>query len=70
MELKKPRPSRLVGVVQTQNKMVLTHVWCIKIQKGYLGSEESQPHTGPYSPGFQSQEDKSPQLLAAKTSKD
>ena len=27
--------------------------------EGYLGSEESQPHTRPPSPGFQCQEDKS-----------
>ena len=33
-------------------------------------SEESQPHTRTSSPGFQCQEDKSPQLLAAKTSRD
>ena len=31
-----------------------------KNQEGYLGSEGSQPHTIPPSPGFQCQEDKSP----------
>ena len=36
--------------------------------EGYHRSEGSQPHTGPPSPGFQCQEDKSPQLLAVKTS--
>ena len=42
----------------------------IKILEGYLRSEESQTHTRPPSPGFQGQEDKSPQLLAVKTSGD
>ena len=46
----------------------LTHVWWIKIQEGYHGNEEPQSHTRPPSPGIQCQEDKSPQLLAAKTS--
>ena len=36
-----------------------TPAW-IKIWEGYLGSEESQPHTRPPSPGFQCQEDKPP----------
>ena len=40
-----------------------------KVWEGYLGSKESQPHTRPTSPGFQGQEDKSPQLLAAKPSR-
>ena len=31
----------------------------MKIQEGYLGSEESQPHTRPPCPGFQLQEEKS-----------
>ena len=43
-----------------------TPVW-IKIQEGYLGSEKSQIHIRPPSPGFWCQEEKSPQLLAAKT---
>ena len=47
-----------------------SHVWWIKIQEGYLKSEESQPHTRPPSPGFQCQEDKSPEILAAKKSRD
>ena len=42
----------------------------IKIQEGYLGSEESQVHMRSPSLGFQCQEDKSPQLLAAETSRD
>ena len=42
-----------------------TPMW-IKIQEGYLGSEESQTHARPPSPAVQFQEDKSPQLLAAK----
>ena len=48
------------------NDWFLTRMWWIKIWKGYLRSEESQPHTRPPSPGFQCQEDKSAQLLAAK----
>ena len=40
----------------------------IKIWEGYLGNEESQPHTRLPNPGLQCQEDKAPQLLAAKTS--
>ena len=46
------------------------HVWWIKISEEYLGSEESQSHTRPLSLGFQCQEDKSPQFLAAKNSRD
>ena len=42
----------------------------IKIWEASLGSEESQPHIRPFSPVFQCQEDKSPQLLAAKPSGD
>ena len=34
----------------------------------YLGSEGSQPHTRPTSPGFQCQEEKSPYNWAIKTS--
>ena len=34
------------------------HVWWIKIQKGYLGSEKTQPHTRTPSLGFQCPEDK------------
>ena len=62
MELKKPHPSRLVerGIDMEQDGPTPTR---IKIQEGYLGNEESQPHTRPPSPGFQYQEDKSPQLL-------
>ena len=47
----------------------LTYVWWTKIRGGYLRSKESQSHTRPPSPEYQcSQEDQSPQLLAAKTS--
>ena len=67
-ELKKAHPSRLErqrqGTVWSH-----THVWRIKIQEGYLRSEKSQPHTRPHSPRFQWLEDKSPQLLAAKTNR-
>ena len=48
----------------------LTHTYWIKIQEGYLRSKQSQTHTRPPSPGFQCQEGKSPQLLAAKSSRD
>ena len=40
-----------------------------KNQDGYLGSEGSQPQSRLPSPGFQYQEDKSPHLLAMKTSR-
>ena len=46
-----------------------TPTW-LKIWEGYLRNEESQTHTRPPSPGFQYQEDKYPQLLAAKSSGD
>ena len=42
------------------------HVWWIKIQEGYRGSEESQPHTRPPSPGSQCQEEKSPNFWLQK----
>ena len=43
------------------------YVWWIKIQEGYLRSEENPgPHQDP-NPGFQDREDKSSQLLATKT---
>ena len=48
----------------------LIYVWWINIREGYLGNEESQPHTKPPSPEFQCQEDKSLQFLATKTSRD
>ena len=41
-----------------------------KLQERHVVSEESQPHNRTPSPGFQGQEGKSPQLLAAKTSGD
>ena len=63
-ELKKPHPSRLVGGVKTW--MSWSHSHWIKIWEGYLRSEESQPHTKPPNPGFQSQEDKSPQFWLQK----
>ena len=42
-----------------------TPTW-IEIWEGYLRSKESQTYTRPPGPGFQCQEDNSPQLLAAK----
>ena len=42
----------------------------IKIWEGYLGNEESQPHTRLPNPGFQCQEEKFPQFLVAKTTRD
>ena len=47
---------------------LLTHMWWMKIQDGYLRSEKCQSYTRPPSPGFQCQEDKLPQLPAAKAS--
>ena len=41
-------------------------MWWIKIWEGYLGSEESQTNTRPQSPGFQCQEDKSPNFWLQK----
>ena len=58
MELNNPHPPRPVGGVEMRNRLVPhPHVldknsWWIKIQKGYLGSEEYQPHTRAPSPGF------------------
>ena len=42
----------------------------VKNQEGYLRSKGSQPCTRPPSPEFQHQEDRSPKLLAVKTSGD
>ena len=39
-----------------------------KNQQGHLSSKRSQPQARLHSPGFPHQEDKSPQLLAVKTS--
>ena len=44
------------------------HLCWIKIWEGYLGSEQSQPHARPHSPGFKHLEHKSPLLLTVKTS--
>ena len=52
------------------NELGLHYAWWIKIQEGYFVSKESLQHNRPPSPGFQCQEDKSPQLQAAKASKD
>ena len=46
-----------------------TPTW-IKIREGISGTRNPRPTPGTASPGFQCQEDKSPQLLAAKTSRD
>ena len=66
MELKKPHPSRLVGGVQTQTGLVSYPHVVDKNSEGHVRSEEFQPRTRPPSPRFQGQEDKSPELLAAK----
>ena len=69
-KLKKPHPSKLVGGAQMWNRLV-PHPRVVDTNSGgHLRSEESQTHTKPLSPAFQCQEDKSPQLLAAKTSRD
>ena len=73
MELKKPLESILVGGTEIQRHGTgwsHTHMWWIKIQEAYLRSEGSQLHIRTPSPGFQYQEDKSPQLLAAKISRE
>ena len=46
-----------------------TSMW-IKIWEEYLKREESQPYNRPPSPRFLCQEDKSPQFLVVKTSRD
>ena len=67
-ELKKPHPSRLVGGVQTENGLV-SHPRVVDKSLGGISQDQGVlPHTRTPSPGFQGQEDKSPQLLAAKTS--
>ena len=48
-ELKKPHPSRLVGGGMDMEQFGPTPI-CIKIQEGYLTSEESQTHTRPPPP--------------------
>ena len=72
MELKEPHPStgRRGADTEWLDGLSLTHVWWIKIQEGYLRREGSQPHTRAPSPGFQCQEEKSPQILVVKTSRD
>ena len=71
-ELKKTYSFRHVGGAETQRcemEQVVPHPRVVdKNQEGYLRSERSQPHIRPRSPGFQCQEDKSPQLLALKIS--
>ena len=69
-ELPKPHPSKLVGGTQTQNKLLSYPCVVDKNSEGYLRSKQAQPHTRSRSPGFQCQEDKSPQLLATKISRD
>ena len=69
-ELKKPHPSRLVGGVKVWNSLV-PHPCVVDKNSGGISQEQEvpAPHQAP-SPGYQCQEDKSPQLLAAKTTED
>ena len=75
VELKKPYPSRLVGGAQMWNGLV-PHSRVVDKNLGGISWErvvpakESLTHTRSPIPGFQCQEDKSPQLLDAKTSGD
>ena len=66
MELKKPHPSRLVGGVETWNGL-FSHPHVVDEISGRMPPERGvlAPHQDP-SPGFQCQEDKFPQPLAAK----
>ena len=68
--MKEEITSRLVGGEEMQNGLVPHPHEPNKNQEGYLRSKWSQPHTRPFSPEFQCQEDESPQLLAVKTSGD
>ena len=45
-ELKKPHPFRLVGGVETQNKLVQIYLFSIKIQD-ISGMQSPTPTTGP-----------------------
>ena len=66
-ELKKPHPTRLVGGAHMQSRLVF-HPHVVDKNSGGISWEQGvpAPHQG-HSPSFQFQEDKSPQLLAAKT---
>ena len=64
--LKKPHPSRLVGVSDMWNGLV-PHPCVVDKNLRGISQEESHPHVRPPSPGLRYQEDKSPQLLATKT---
>ena len=68
MELKEPHPSRLVGGMQTQNRLVPHPRVVDKNFRGDISGVRSPSPHRPTSLGFQCQEDKSPQLPAAKTS--
>ena len=70
MELEKPHPPRLVGGAQMAYGLV-PHPRVVGKHSGGISRERGvrAPHQAP-SPGFQCQEDKSPQLLAAQTSGD
>ena len=72
MELENPHLSILVGGVETQTGLVPHPHVVEKFRRDISGARS--PHTTPAlpppSPGFQGQEDKSPQLQAAKTSGD
>ena len=66
MELKKPHPIRLVGGVEIWNGLVL---YPREVGKNLGGISQERGVPAPHqatSPGFQCQEDKSPQLLATK----
>ena len=69
MELKKPHPSRLVGGPHMQNRLV-PHPSVVDKNSGGISWEQGVPAPTPDTPGPGFQEDKYPQLLAAKTSRD
>ena len=69
-ELKKPHQLSTVGDTEAcrhRTGRSHTHLWWVKTQEGYLGSEGSQLHIRPPSPGYQCQEEKPPKLVATKT---
>ena len=70
-KLKRPYSSRQQGGWRggdmEMRNWFQTHMWWIKM-KGYLWIEGYYSHTRPPSTGFQYQENKSPKLMAVKTS--
>ena len=71
MELKKPHPSRLLrGGAQTRNGLIPHPHVEDKNSRGISWEQGVLALLQTPSLGFQGQEDKSPQLLAAKTSRD